>query len=75
MKSNGFTLIELMIVIAIIGILLAVIVPAFSTTQNADGSICRYDMKYDRATGRQVIGPNGGGIPCDAPINNLGGVR
>jgi len=34
MRKNGFTLIELMIVIAIVGILLAVIVPAFTKHDN-----------------------------------------
>ena len=65
--KNGFTLIELIIVMAIIGILAAVIYPAITTpsSRNSDGSMCRYGMKYDTGSNKQIIGTNGGGIPCD----------
>lgn len=40
MKRNGFTLIELMIVIAIISILVALIIPYFSPKQGEKGFVC-----------------------------------
>lgn len=64
MKNKGFTLIEFMIVIAIVSILAAVLIPAFTDKTNDDGSLCKYGMKYGR-DGKQIIGQNGGGIPCD----------
>jgi prepilin-type N-terminal cleavage/methylation domain-containing protein len=43
MKSKGFTLIELMIVIAIIGIMFAVAAPAYLKWKNGDNANHGYD--------------------------------
>ena len=60
-KQNGFTVIELMIVIAIIGIIAAIAVPVINGQRG--GFVCQggYAFTYQ---GQQIIGENGGGVRC-----------
>ena len=67
--KNGFTLVEVMIVVAIIGILAAVAIPAI-TGKTGKTSNCRNGYEFDIQSGRQLIGANGGGVPCGSTNNH-----
>ena len=70
MSKKGFTLVELMIVIVIMGILVAVAIPVYGTvTKNAETKTCKSnmrDIKSMASTWQMTGGEDGGQIALAA---------
>ena len=62
--SKGFTLVELMVVLLIIGILVAIAVPVYGATQrNAKEKACRANIRTIEGAVQQYAADNNGAIP------------
>lgn len=75
--KNGFTLIEFLIVLTIIGILIAISVPSFQATKivkrlnntNLTSCIAGYVFTNTQPP-KQIIDSEGKGIPCSSNFSN-----
>jgi type IV pilus assembly protein PilA len=73
-NKKGFTLVELMVVVAIIGILVAIAVPIYNASQDrAKANACKANLRTINGAISMYTANNDGALPADIAALKSGG--